>query len=83
MLIYCTNMIARAPLCSSTLFESFDSQAQVPEPVRRCFCRKRKRVSGFRVRLSTTKGKKTLQRRRAKGRHVLCKCSVKKSGGKK
>mmetsp|Transcript_6016 Transcript_6016/g.16020 ORF Transcript_6016/g.16020 Transcript_6016/m.16020 type:complete len:119 (+) Transcript_6016:103-459(+) len=45
--------------------------------------RKRKRVSGFRVRLSTTKGKKTLQRRRQKGRHVLCKCSLKKSGGKK
>jgi ribosomal protein L34 len=46
-------------------------------------CRKGRRTSGFRVRLSTSKGRKTLNNRRKKGRKVLAPPSIKKSGGKK
>jgi large subunit ribosomal protein L34 len=33
--------------------------------------RKRRRVSGFRARMATVGGQKTLNRRRAKGRHRI------------
>jgi large subunit ribosomal protein L34 len=33
--------------------------------------RKRRRVSGFRTRMETPGGRKTLNRRRAKGRHKI------------
>ncbi|MBY0450877.1 MAG: 50S ribosomal protein L34 [Cyanobacteria bacterium] len=33
--------------------------------------RKRQRVSGFRTRMKTVGGRKTLSRRRAKGRHQI------------
>lgn len=33
--------------------------------------RKRQRVSGFRARMATPQGQKTLNRRRAKGRHTI------------
>jgi large subunit ribosomal protein L34 len=45
--------------------------------------RKAARVSGFRTRMSSTNGKNTLRRRRAKGRKTLCPNTVRKSGGKK
>ena len=41
--------------------------------------RKRQRVSGFRARMATPQGQKTLNRRRAKGRHSLANTAKKRA----